>query len=120
MKIITVILLVCLCCQAQSPKKDETPAGNLAADSLMIDNTPQPHVSIGGTYIIEIDDKDDALMVRVDRDGKITYGKGYSADASAKTFWELLAKYYPVVCKREELPPPAPAEHKPESGVKKP
>lgn len=80
--------------------------GDTVSSTLAIQPSPsQPMVMIGGdSRIIEVRDKSDKLMVLVSPDGKVTYGSDYLPDASARTFWEALAKDYPIVCKAKEKP----------------
>ena len=37
-------------------------------------------------------------MVSVKQDGKVVYGDGYKPGEPERTFWQLMADYYPAVC----------------------
>lgn len=65
----------------------------------------QPFIMIGGAEIIEVHAKNGDLMVRVAQDGRVIYGDKYKVGDSAKTFWEAMAKYYPVVCTKPATMP---------------
>lgn len=71
------------------------------SSSLTLSMTPPDHsvkIFTSGDELIEITDKNGELMVRVSADGKVEYGKGYTAEDSAKAFWSELAKAYFGVC----------------------
>lgn len=55
--------------------------------------------------IIAIKDKNRQPMVIISKDGKVTYGKDYKPDEGARTFWEVLARAYPEVCRAETKKP---------------
>jgi hypothetical protein len=96
---------------AQAPKKPVPPPATapksqekLTSDypTYTLSDLREPFVGIGGTDMIVVSDKDGKLMIKVTQDGKITYGPGYTPDAAARTFWEVLARYYPIVCEEQK------------------
>ncbi len=67
----------------------------------------------GNLLMFIIADKDGNEMVKVTSNGDVSYGKGYTPDQAARTFWEVLAKYHPVVCgqHKDETPKKRLADH---------
>ena len=71
---------------------------NAPRSFTMSAKNPGPSIGIGGSQIFFVKDEDGNLMVNIDQQGKVTYGEKYKPDDAAKTFWNVLAKYYPIVC----------------------
>lgn len=94
-----MILTLFLFLWPQTPSKDTAPTYTSNIEILTI-FPKQPSIAVGGSYIIKVVDKDDKLMVSVANDGKVIYGENYKPDDGAKTFWEVLVKYYPIVCEK--------------------
>lgn len=55
--------------------------------------TPSPITTHkpGGSDLISIFGKERKLLIRVNRDGTLEYGEGYTPDEAARLFWEALA-----------------------------
>jgi hypothetical protein len=87
--------------QAQNKDQDKLfvtpPEGNNVTTMSAITIHRIMPIMLGGDRILEVDDTDSKVMVRVDLDGKVSYGEGYKPDDGARAFWETMAKYYPVV-----------------------
>jgi len=88
------------------PIPPQDPSGNTTSTIFALQlEPPGPTVAIAGSKILFVKDKDGNLMVNIDQQGKVTYGEKYKPDDAAKTFWEVLAKYYPVVCEQQKPKP---------------
>ena len=113
MKLFLILAATCFLAQTWNHPQVEPPIYHdrmqttTTGTFTIISPPPTSSIRIGGSQIIEINDKEGKLMVHIDQDGKVTYGTDYKADDAAKTFWETLAKAYPVICEKVTAPTPA-------------
>jgi hypothetical protein len=58
-------------------------------------------VFVDGPKMIEVKDKDGAVMLTAYRDGHVEAKDPAKVDDAARQFWMLMAKYMPQFCRQE-------------------
>jgi hypothetical protein len=73
------------------------------AETIQIQDAPIASADPANRYLLMVSNMNH-LVVQVGHDGQVEFGPGFTADAVARRFWELVGVYAPSCQCQKDLP----------------